>query len=190
MVTMAERRKATDEKIYKAAVIEFGENGYSNTTLASVAKQSGITPGLIVQNFGSKENLYRKIALDIVKRIQQELADYSTTWELRCKSTVENTIKMLNENPWTIHYLKFYISLLTSLDTPEDVIRELLDYYHKAPVDRIIKDAQEKGEVIEGDPYAVHSLFWINMINTICFCYTNKLDYPPTSWFLQVIRKR
>ena len=70
MVTMAERRKATDERIYKAAVVEFGENGYSNTTLANVAKSSGITPGLIVQNFGSKENLFRKIAVDIVARIQ------------------------------------------------------------------------------------------------------------------------
>ena len=189
MVTMAERRKATDEKIYKAAVIEFGENGYSNTTLASVAKSSGITPGLIVQNFGSKENLFRKIAIDINTRIQQELVSYSSTWELRCMAIVENTIKMLNSDPETIHYMKFYVSLITSLDTPEDVIKELLEMYHKTPTEKIVKDAQAKGDVLDGDPFTVQSLFWINMINTICFCFTYKLDYPPTEWFLQVIRK-
>ena len=187
---MAERRKATDERIYKAAVVEFGENGYSNTTLANVAKSSGITPGLIVQNFGSKENLFRKIAVDIVTRIQEELVDYSSTWELRCTSIVENTIKMLKEEPETIHHMKFYISLITSLDTPEEILKDLIDIYHKSPVDRIIRDAQAKGEVIDGDPYTVHSLFWINMINTICYCYINKLDYPPTDWFLKIIRKR
>ena len=190
MVTMAERRKATDEKIYKAAVIEFGEYGYSNTTLANVAKSSGITPGLIVQNFGSKENLYRKIAIDINTRIQEELANYSSTWELRCISIVENTIKMLNADPENIHYMKFYISLITSLDTPDDVLQELLGMYHKSPTEKIVKEAQSKGEIIEGDPYMVQSLFWINMINTVCFCFTYKLDYPPTEWFLQVIRRR
>ena len=190
MVTMAERRKATDMKIYKAAVIEFGENGYSNTTLANVAKSSGITPGLIVQNFGSKENLFRKIAIDINTRIQQELSNISSTWELRCTSIVENIIKMLKVEPETIHYMKFYVSLITSLDTPEDVIKELFEMYHKSPTEKIIKEAQAKGEVIDGDPYTVHSLFWINTINTICYCYTYELEYPPTEWFLQIVRKR
>ena len=189
MVTMAERRKATDEKIYKAAVVEFGKNGYSNTTLASVAKSSGITPGLIVQNFGSKENLYRKIAIDINAVIQQELSGYSTTWEIRCISIVENTIKMLNKDPETIHYMRFYISMITSLDTPQEVLNELIEIYHKSQVEKIIRDAQAKGEVIDGDPYAVYSLFWINMINTVSYCFDNKLDYPSTEWFLQIVRR-
>ena len=102
MTSMSDRRKHTDEKIYKAAVIEFGKNGYANTTLASIAKQSGITPGLIVQNFGSKENLYRKITFDVVTKIQEELSNYSSTWDLRCTSIVENTIKMLNQEPENI----------------------------------------------------------------------------------------
>ena len=57
MPSMADRRKATDKRIYQAAVIEFGNRGYSNTTLSTIAKAAGITPGLIVQNFGSKEDL-------------------------------------------------------------------------------------------------------------------------------------
>ena len=190
MATMAERRKATDDRIYKAAVKEFGENGYSNTTLSSVARSSGITPGLIVQNFGSKENLYRKIAVDINSRILSELANFSSTWELRCISIVENTIKMLKNDPDTFYYLRFYLSMITSLDTPDVVLSEVIGMYHKTPVEKIISEAQAKGELIEGDPYSVHSLFWINMITTICFCFIYKLDYPPTEWFLQVVRRR
>ena len=43
---------------------------------------------------------------------------------------------------------------------------------------------------MEGDPYAIHSLFWFNMFEVICHCFMHKLDYPPNEWFLQVIRKR
>lgn len=187
---MAERRKATDERIYRAATIEFGKNGYSNTTLASIAKSSGITPGLIVQNFGSKENLYRRIAVDIVTKSQDDLRDYSSTWDLRCTSIVENTIRMLNTDPDMIHRLKFYLTLITSLDTPDEALKDTMEIYHRSPIEKIIREAQARGDVIDGDPYLLHGMFWMNMINAICFCYNNKLTYPPTEWFLQIIRRR
>ena len=190
MTTMLERRKATDERIFRAALIEFGKNGYANTTLSNIAKSSGITPGLIVQNFGSKEDLYRKIAVSIVNRIQDELKSFSSTWDLRCKSIVENTIKMLKTDPDTILHIKFYVSLMTSLDTPDDVLDELFSIYHKSPVDRIITEGQNRMEIIDGDPYVIHTMFWMNMQNTICYCYDHSLDYPPTEWFLQLIRRR
>ncbi len=189
MTSMSERRKATDQKILRAAVIEFGNSGYTNTTLASIAKISGITAGLIIQNFGSKENLYKRIAIDVTTRIQEELRDYSSTWELRCKSIVENTVKMLKVDPDTYYYLRFYVSLIMSLDTPEDIHKVLYKMYSDSPIEKIIKEAQARGEVLEGEPYLLHSLFWQNMNTVICYCYNNKIDYPPTEWFLQLIRK-
>ena len=189
MVKMAERRKATDERIAKAAIIEFGKNGYANTTLASIAKSSGITPGLIVQNFGSKEELYRKISVEIVSSIQKSLRGSSQTWDVRCRTIVENSKKMLNDNPDAIHYLQFYVSLMTSLDSPEDVLRELYDIYKSSPVEEIIVKGQENDEIMDGEPYGIHTLFWSNMCNTVCYCYNNKLKMPETEWFLQLIRK-
>lgn len=189
MVKMADRRKATDERICKAAIIEFGKNGYANTTLASIAKSSGITPGLIVQNFGSKEELYKKISVDIVSKIQTGLKDYSSTWDIRCRSIVEKSKKMLEENPGIIYYLQFYESLMTSLDSPEDILKDLYEIYRKSPVDEIIIKGQEKGEIIDGEPYDIHTLFWSTLCNTFCYCFNNKLKIPDTDWFLQVIRK-
>ena len=190
MATMAERRKNTDDRIYKAAVIEFGKNGYANTTLSTIAKASGITPGLIVQNFGSKEELYRKIVMNIVRNLNDEFSSYSTDWEERCTAIIEYTKRTLLARPDSVDYLRFYISVMKSLDTPDDVIRDMYAVYDSSPVSAMITEGQKKGEVMDGDPYSIHSLFWFTMFEVICHCYTHKLDYPPTEWFLRLIRKK
>ena len=190
MATMAERRKNTDDRIYRAAVVEFGKNGYANTTLSTIAKASGITPGLIVQNFGSKEELYRKITMNIVRRLNDEFSSYSKNWEERCTAIIEFVKRSLLTYPNAIDYLRFYISLMKSLDTPDDIIKDLYTVYDNSPVSQMIIEGQKNGEVMEGDPYAIHSLFWFNMFEVICHCFMHKLDYPPNEWFLQVIRKR
>ena len=189
MTTMVERRKATDKKIYNAAVREFGENGFSNTTLSNIAKKAGITPGLIVQNFGSKEDLYRKIAIDIVTLSKEQLNPYSSSWEERCRAAIRLIIDALEKDPDFIYSLNFYVGLITSLDTPDDVMKELMDIYQGSPVKELVIEGQKKGELIEGDPYLVHALFWSNMQNIICYCFNHKLDYPPTEWFLDIVRK-
>ena len=190
MATMAERRKNTDDRIYKAAVIEFGKNGYANTTLSTIAKASGITPGLIVQNFGSKEELYRRIAMDIVRSLGKDFRSYSTDWEERCTAIVEYAERTLVSDEAAIDYLRFYIALIKSLDTPDDVLQDLYNYYLSTPVEKIIIEGQRKGEVIGGDPYAIHTLFWFNMFDVLYHCRVHRLDYPPTEWFLNVIRKQ
>ena len=187
---MAERRKLTDDKIYKAAVIEFGINGYANTTLSSIAKSSGISAGLIVQNFGGKEELYSKIASDITGYMHKEFQTYSTTWDIRCVGIVEHFVKMLRNNPFAIHYLNFYVSMLTSKDTPADITKIAYTAYNESPVEKMIKEGQKRGEIINGDPYDIHTLFWVNMNNTICYCFNHGLEFPSTDWFLQIIRRR
>ena len=181
---------ATDKKIYDAAIVEFGNNGYSNTTLANIAKSSGITAGLIVQNFGSKEDLYRRIVNKIIGYLEDTFTDYSDTWDIRCVSIVDHFVKVLKERPNAVHYLNFYVSMMTSRDTPDDVLKDMYEAFHRSDVGNIISEGQRKGEIMDGDPYAIHTLFWLSMIQIISYCYNNKLEYPSTEWFLQIIRKR
>ena len=190
MTSMAERRKATDLKIYRAAVIEFGNNGYANTTLSNIARSSGITAGLIVQNFGSKEELYRKIARNISEYMMNTFSSYSNTWDIRCVAIVDHFVRILKERPDAIHYLNFYVSMMTSRDTPDDVLKEMYDNYAKTAIQKMISEGQSRGEIIDGDPYVIHTMFWLNTINTISYCYNNRLEYPSTEWFLQIMRKR
>lgn len=61
--TKRRKRRSTQEiidRIIDAAVLEFGENGYSSTTTAAIARRADVAEALIFTNFGTKANLFRK----------------------------------------------------------------------------------------------------------------------------------
>ena len=52
------RQKVTDDEIFAAAQRAMGRRGPHELTLADIAGEAGITPGLLVQRFGSKRGLF------------------------------------------------------------------------------------------------------------------------------------
>src|SRR6187402_2949159 len=50
-------RKVTDDEIYMAAQRAMSRLGPGELTLADIAKEAGVTAGLLVQRFGSKRDL-------------------------------------------------------------------------------------------------------------------------------------
>jgi len=56
--------------IINAAFTAFGKQGYKKASLSDIAKDAGITKGMITYYFGSKKNLY----LHLLETIQSELA--------------------------------------------------------------------------------------------------------------------
>ncbi|MGW0228459.1 TetR/AcrR family transcriptional regulator [Actinopolymorpha singaporensis] len=56
----AERRRQTEERILASARREFAERGYERTTIRGVAGAAGVDPALVMQYFGSKDQLFRQ----------------------------------------------------------------------------------------------------------------------------------
>lgn len=54
---MRTRRKVSDEEIFDAAQRAMTQHGPHELTLAHIAAEAGVTPGLLVQRFGSKREL-------------------------------------------------------------------------------------------------------------------------------------
>ncbi|SEH00272.1 regulatory protein, tetR family [Nonomuraea solani] len=55
----AERRRRTEARILDAARALFGEVGYERATIRGVAKAAEVDPALVMQYFGSKQELFR-----------------------------------------------------------------------------------------------------------------------------------
>jgi AcrR family transcriptional regulator len=56
--TRAARRAATAQRILKAAQIEFGEHGLEATTVRAIAQRADVDPSLVIQHYGSKNDLF------------------------------------------------------------------------------------------------------------------------------------
>lgn len=53
-----EKTEITKERIIKAAMREFGKNGYEAAKLNTICKDYGISKGLLYHNFRGKDELY------------------------------------------------------------------------------------------------------------------------------------
>jgi AcrR family transcriptional regulator len=57
-VSRDERRRRTEAAILEAARALFAETGFERTTIRAVASAAGVDPALVMQHFGSKDNLF------------------------------------------------------------------------------------------------------------------------------------
>jgi AcrR family transcriptional regulator len=56
--TRAARRAATAQRIIEAAQAEFGEHGLEGSTVRAIARRAGVDPSLVIQHYGSKNDLF------------------------------------------------------------------------------------------------------------------------------------
>jgi AcrR family transcriptional regulator len=56
--TRAARRAATAQRILEAAQFEFGDHGLEGTTVRAIAQRAGVDPSLVIQHYGSKNDLF------------------------------------------------------------------------------------------------------------------------------------
>ena len=57
------------ERILETAKRLFGELGYAETTYKRIAQEAGIADGLIAHHYGSKENLFQLVEIDILSTL-------------------------------------------------------------------------------------------------------------------------
>jgi AcrR family transcriptional regulator len=56
--TRAAKRAATSQRILEAAQAEFGEHGLEKATVRAIARRAGVDPSLVIQHYGSKNDLF------------------------------------------------------------------------------------------------------------------------------------
>lgn len=57
--------KTAAELLKEAATTLFGKYGYEGTSVRMIAQKAGLSAGQITANFGSKENLFNEIVMDV-----------------------------------------------------------------------------------------------------------------------------
>jgi TetR/AcrR family transcriptional regulator len=79
----------TRERVLTAAETLFADKGFSGTSLNDISKASGISSGLILHHFQSKQHLYTQVLENLSTRYGQELT--------RAGSAAENPAAMMEQ---------------------------------------------------------------------------------------------
>lgn len=187
-MTKKERRIATDKAIFDAAVIEFGENGYSHTTLTAIAKRAGVSQGLVSQNFGNKNGLFLKV----VENIDQLLFDY-TDKELGGRSFTMNNLvsiilKRLNvmakDNPAGFQLM---FSLSSGVDIPAQCQARIAYRYKHSPAGKLFNEAVENGQLPKGSGFDFMHIFVQMAVTIVYFSVLSGMKHPDERYFLKAM---
>lgn len=116
-------RQRSMAALKQAALELFAHSGYHSTKISQIAREAGVSKGLMYHYFDSKEEVLNAIIMDAVQLGEKLLADHLTGIDdpyEQLRGITEASFRMVKANP---HYWK----LLTSLAFQTDVLKGMED---------------------------------------------------------------
>jgi len=96
-------RAEKQKHIINAAFVVFGKQGYRKASVADIAKEAGITKGMITYYFGSKKTLYlylvEVIQTTFIRTVKERLPPDVTDFFERVRIIVEMQVSAIKEFP-------------------------------------------------------------------------------------------
>jgi len=162
------QKEQTSNAILKASIFVFGKNGYKDASFTEISKNAGITKGLIVQRFGSKELLFTRLFNDILISNFPNL-DKPSELDEGLTSIVYYVKNMSKESQ---NNSKFCLTALNSLEElPRECLKKLHAIFDGSRFCRILNAQIAQGNVIAENAFDTFLSFLIKCFDlTIDFC--------------------
>lgn len=90
-------------RVREVALLLFAENGIAATSLRTIAATAGVSPGLVVHHFGSKDGLRRAVDADVVRRFEAALQETADDEPAEWHPAL--LVRMLRTQPTLVRYL-------------------------------------------------------------------------------------
>jgi AcrR family transcriptional regulator len=156
----AQIKEEKTELILNAAVKTFSEKGYGSTKIADIAKEAGISHGLVYQYFSSKEEIFKILiqrSLDITKNTTEQNLSINGTPIEKIEAHIDMYLNFLreqrekNEKPY--YFMIMYQAI--NFEGVSDEIRQIVND-NPNPLYNLIRplivEGQQRGEIVEGNP--------------------------------------
>jgi AcrR family transcriptional regulator len=94
-------------RLRETALALFAEHGIAATSLRSIAAAAGVSPGLVIHHFGTKDGLRRVVDAVVVKRIAAALSEVPITSSGACliDQRAEVLARVLRPQPALLQYI-------------------------------------------------------------------------------------
>lgn len=177
------KRIESDNIILNAAIRVFGKKGFSNASLTDIAKEAGVTQGLISQRFSGKVSI-----LDaIFGRIPTEslaVNKENPTLEDAFDTVIEKLVDVYDSNP---EWFEFLHMVYNSSDVPEEFFDSQRRRFQRSEFYYIMLRAQESEIVPAGDVFEYFMIFYQNAFNIIAATRKYKMELPSKEAFYSIV---
>lgn len=175
------QRQDSDKKIMTAAIKVFGENGFTHTSFAQIAKEAGVSKTLAAKRFNSKEELFATAYFRVIKRTYEWTEAYTAVPECLI-AAIEATKRARENDPEGFRFMKLAI---TSSDLPAEFQEKKVEFYTNGNLHKAVKAAQAEGRLIQGNVFAMMIGLFVNVFFQVDLALSLGLPVPDNDYFLR-----
>ena len=178
-----ELRDISKEKIRNAALQKFSEKGFFATRIQDIAEEAGVSQGLLYRHYKSKEVIYVDLITEALNRIAEASINVSNL-EMSATGKIAHAITGLFRTIETSERFRQTCRLIAQTINSSVVppaIQEALNEKRDIPyrvISDIMRQGQEEGKVVEGDPDDLAILFW-SAVNGLAIYYATRSQARP-----------
>jgi AcrR family transcriptional regulator len=182
-ITSEQMRSQTREKILTAARSLFAERGYFNCKIADIARQAGMSQGILYWYFPSKEELLKSVLADgfeTLGQLTEAAANRSGTSREKLNALLDDYIAFgRQKGEFTAVFISIMghggLPLLAKLGFDTTQIGM---HYHQA-LSMILAQGQAEGVVMAGIDPNILTMFFFSLFNGLMITYgTDWLNVP------------
>lgn len=186
-----EQKEKRREDILNAGLDLFIRKGYAATKISDIAKQVGMSVGLLFHYFESKEKLYE----ELIKIGFSGPADVMVMANLPPIEFFEAAVNMifnsLRKEPFNAKMFVLMNQAFYNEAAPQPIKEMLKNFDIFCVTSEIMQKGQADGSIRDGNPYALSIAFWC-AIQGIAWQIALMPDspYPESEWILDIVRRK
>ena len=179
--------KLTDKqkKIIVAAIETFSEKGYAATSTSEIAKKAGVAEGTIFRHYKTKKELLLSIVTPLLSKFIAPFVvnDFNKVLDQKYEN-VEDFLRATLENRREVLLKLLPVVKIMFQEIPfqPELRAQFFDQIAKKIFDRVsgvIKNYQEKGQLIEMPPASVARLAITSVLG---FLFSRYILFPDLEW--------
>jgi AcrR family transcriptional regulator len=98
------------ERVLETAIHLFTQEGYFNTSVPDIVRESEVSTGSIYHHFGDKEGIAKALFETLVERMETAFNDIEQQYETaeeRCRAVIELLFRITEEEPEVMSFMLF-----------------------------------------------------------------------------------
>lgn len=189
-MTRAEEKEKRRQEIIGKSIDLFVRRGYYGTTVADIAKEVGMSVGLLFHYFESKEKLYEeiiKLGLEATKSVMTLDKSEPIEFFTEVADFILNSVKMF---PFSAKMFVLMMQAVTNeAVSPEikNILSQLDDIEQSV---EIIVRGQQNGTIKQGDPFALSVAYWCAITGIMQqLAVAPDIPVPKAEWIVDILRR-